>query len=143
MGHKLLRLECKPSADPLDSLLPNSRSDSMATLHTVSLSDLSLQKSPQGSVLSPQLFTLHTDDCRRTDPDMFSLKYSDDTIILDAFRRLLGAAGAFASWRKSNHPDLKASKTKGMVIDLACNLTPLSNLTVDSQTIKQVDECKC
>lgn len=74
---------------------------------------------------------------------MFSLKYSDDTVILDAFKRLLSAAGAFASWRKSNHLHLKASKTKGMVIDFPCNLTPPSNLTADSQAVEQVDECKC
>lgn len=94
----------------------------MDTLHTVS--DLSLQKSLERSVLPPALFALHTDDCRSTDPDMFSLKYSDDTVILDACKRLLSAAGAFVSWRKSNHLHLKASKTKGMVIDFMCNLTP-------------------
>lgn len=114
----------------------------MDTPHTVSLSHLSLQKSPEGSVLSPALFTLHTDDCRSTDPDTFPLKHSDDTVIQGPFKRLLSAAGASASWRKSNHLDLRASKTTGMVIDFPCNLTPPSHLTADSQAIEQVDECK-
>lgn len=94
------------------------------------------------SLLSLALFTLHTDDCRSTDPDMFPLKYSDDIVILDAFKRLPSAAGAFASSRKSNHLHLKASRTTGMVIDSLRNLTPPSNLTADGQAVEQVDECR-
>lgn len=68
VGHKLLRLNVKLSADPVDSAFPNGGSESMDTLHTVSLSDLSLQKSPEGSVLSAALFTLHTDDFQEYRP---------------------------------------------------------------------------
>ncbi len=68
--------------------------------------------SPEGSVLSPALFTLHTDDCRSTDPDMFALKHSDDTVILDAFKRLLSAAGAFASCRKKQSPPSESIQNK-------------------------------
>lgn len=73
---------------------------------------------------------------------MFSLKYYDDSVILDTFKRLLSAASAFVTWRKKSYLDLKASKTKGMVIDLLCILTPPSNFTADSQTLEQVGECK-
>lgn len=113
----------------------------MDTPRTVSLSDLSPQKSPEASVLSPALFTLHTDDCRSTDPDMLTVKYSDDTVILDAFKRLPSAVGALASRRKKQSPPSESIQNKRNGYRLLCNLTPPMNLTADRQAIEQVDKC--
>ncbi|KAJ8333972.1 hypothetical protein SKAU_G00412910 [Synaphobranchus kaupii] len=38
---------------------------------------------PQGSVISPVLFTLYTDNCRSSDPEIIYIKYSDNTVIID------------------------------------------------------------
>lgn len=65
------------------------------------------------------------------------LKYCDDTVSLNAFKRLLSATGALASWWKSNHLNPKVSKTKGMVIESLRNLTLPSNLTMESKAIQQ------
>lgn len=65
------------------------------------------------------------------------LKDCDDSVILNAFKRLLSASGALASWWKSNHLNLKVSKTKGTVIEFLRNLTLPSNLTVESKMIQQ------
>lgn len=83
----------------------------MHTLRTVSLSDLSLQKSPEGSVFSPVLFTLH---------DILS-EIVPPVLLLPEGKAI-------------------TSKTKGKVVDFPCNLTPSSNLTADSQAIEQVDK---
>lgn len=39
---------------------------------------------PQGSVISPVLYTLYTNDCRSTNPDITYIKYSDNTVIMDS-----------------------------------------------------------
>ena len=43
---------------------------------------------PQGSVISPVLYTLYTNDCRSTNPDITYIKYSDDTVIMDSTDKL-------------------------------------------------------
>lgn len=135
--HRALRLNVNPELILwIESFLTAGRIQ--WTLYALYLYQICLcRKSPQDCTLSPALFTLHTDNCRSADPDASSLKCSDGIVILHAFKRLLSATGALASWWKSNHLNLKASKTKGMLIDFLCNLTPLSNLTADSETIEQ------
>ncbi len=71
---------------------------------------------------------------------MFSLKHSDDTVILDAFKRLLSAASAFASCRKKQSPPSESIQNKRNGYGLP--VKPPSNLTADSQAFEQVDECR-
>ena len=50
--------------------------------NSVSFSMATSTGSPQGTVLSPFLFTLYTNDCRGTS-EATLIKYSDDSVILD------------------------------------------------------------
>ena len=75
---------------------------------------------PQGTVISPVLFTLYTDDCRSPDPDMLFIKYSDDTVIVDTTNsdsRIIEVMDGFAEWCNNNFLDLNPSKTKELLVD--------------------------
>ncbi|CAM4539004.1 unnamed protein product [Leuciscus chuanchicus] len=75
---------------------------------------------PQGSVISPVLYTLYTNDCRSNNPGIIYTKYSDDTVIMDttnSLRELQTEMDIFAEWCKQSCLDLNASKTKELVVD--------------------------
>lgn len=79
---------------------------------------------PQGSVISPVLFTLYTDDCRSSDPEMLYIKYSDDRVIIDTTNsnnRISKEIHNFAGWCENYYLDLNPSKTKEMLGDFRCD----------------------
>ncbi|KAK7886625.1 hypothetical protein WMY93_026246 [Mugilogobius chulae] len=77
---------------------------------------------PQGTVLSPFLFTLYTADFAYTSAACHVQKYSDDTAIVacikgrdeNEYRELITG---FTSWSRENGLMLNTSKTKEMIID--------------------------
>lgn len=98
---------------------------SMQTLLTVSTSDLSLQRSPEGSIYSTAPFTLYKCGCTHTGTS-YPKHSNDDTIIPDTLERLLSVIHAITSI-------LKASRTKtGTSADFLRNPTPSSNTTAES-----------
>ena len=75
--------------------------------------------SPQGTVLSPVLFTLYTNDCTGTDTTPV-IKYSDDSAIEDLSNSVsvyFAEVKRFSNWCRNNSPDLTVKKTKEMLID--------------------------
>ncbi|KAK7919139.1 hypothetical protein WMY93_010423 [Mugilogobius chulae] len=80
---------------------------------------------PQGTVLSPFLFTLYTADFAYTSAACHVQKYSDDTAIVacvkgrdeNEYRELITG---FTSWSRENGLMLNTSKTKEMIIDFVC-----------------------
>ena len=76
--------------------------------------------SHQGTVLSPILFTLNTNDCTNTDVTPL-IKYSDDSAIVDlsdSDATYFNAVERFCSWCKENYLDFNAkTPTKEMLID--------------------------
>ena len=75
--------------------------------------------SPQGTVLSPFLFTLYTNDCRGT-KEAPIIKYSDDSAILDLSNDnnyYFTEVAKFTEWCEMNYLMLNVSKTKELVID--------------------------
>ena len=77
---------------------------------------------PQGTVLSPFLFSLYTSDCRATHNNCFIDKYADDTVLTgmilnDNFINYTQEVVSFVDWCDSTHLVLNVTKTKEMVID--------------------------
>ncbi|KAJ8352001.1 hypothetical protein SKAU_G00234770 [Synaphobranchus kaupii] len=99
----------------------------------------------QGSVISPVLFTLYTDNCRSSDPEITNIKYSDDTVIIDTSNtegKLQAEMDIFSDWCRKNGLDRNASKTKELVIDFCRGQLTIPTLKVDSQAIERVEEYK-
>ncbi|KAJ8356646.1 hypothetical protein SKAU_G00194400 [Synaphobranchus kaupii] len=99
----------------------------------------------EGSVISPALFTLYTDNCRSSDPEITYIKYSDDTVIIDTSNtegKLQAEMDIFSDWCRKNGLDLNASKTKELVIDFRRGQQTITTLKVDSQAIERVEEYK-
>ena len=77
---------------------------------------------PQGTVLSPFLFTLYTSDFRHNTTLCHIQKFSDDTAIVGCvsegndleYREVISN---FVSWCELNQLHLNTSKTKEMMID--------------------------
>jgi len=75
--------------------------------------------SPQGTVLSPILFTIYTQDCTGSDTTPV-IKYSDDSAMRDLSNSdhvYLAEVERFSSWCRNNFLDLNVKKTKEMLID--------------------------
>ena len=74
--------------------------------------------SPQGTVLSPILFTLYSNDCTGTDTTPI-IKYSDNSAVKDLSSSdsvYFAAVERFSNWCRHNSFDLNVKKTKGMLI---------------------------
>jgi len=99
---------------------------------------------PQGTVISPVLFTLYTNDCRGTDSALL-VKYSDDTAIEDfsnCDNSYFAEVDRFCTWCKSNFLDLNVSKTKELLIDFRRNPSPVPSLVIDGVNVERVTEYK-
>ena len=100
--------------------------------------------SPQGTVLSPVLFTLYTNDCTGTDITPV-IKYSDDSAVQDLSncdRTYFDRVNVFASWCKENYLDLNVQKTKEMLIDFRKNPDTVPDLFINGVKVDRVHEYK-
>lgn len=93
---------------------------------------------PQGTFLSPFLFTLHTFDFRYNSDSCFLQKYSDDSVVVSCIRggrekEYRDMIKDFTDWCNLNHFLLNTSKTKGMMIDLKRKKSTLEPVTTDME----------
>ncbi|CAJ1076393.1 hypothetical protein L3Q82_010059 [Xyrichtys novacula] len=84
---------------------------------------------PQGTVLSPFLFTLYTSDFSYNSGSCHLQKFSDDTAIVGCVsswdeQEYRTVITDFVNWCGTNHLQLNASKTKEMVVDFRRRRTP-------------------
>ena len=77
---------------------------------------------PQGTVLSPFLFTLYTSDFQYNSESCHLQKFSDDSAVVGCIRdgreeEYRALVGDFVEWTGRNHLLLNVAKTREMVID--------------------------
>ncbi|KAK1787224.1 hypothetical protein P4O66_002702 [Electrophorus voltai] len=77
---------------------------------------------PQGCVLSPLLYSLHTYDCTATSSSTIIVKFADDTVIMGLIsdnneRAYLKEIKHLENWCQENNLLLNISKTKELIVD--------------------------
>ncbi|XP_060897819.1 uncharacterized protein LOC132977298 [Labrus mixtus] len=90
---------------------------------------------PQGTVLSPFLFTLYTSDFQYNSEACHLQKFSDDTAVVGCisggeeteYRMLVDN---FVAWSGKNHLVLNETKTKEMVVDFRRDRPELSTISI-------------
>ena len=98
---------------------------------------------PQGTVISPFIFTLYTNDCRSTHDQQKTYKFSDDTAIVDFSESetiFEDSVSDFSGWCDQNFLELNVGKTKEMVVDFKRNRTDVGALQIRGQTVERVEE---
>ncbi|TWW54542.1 hypothetical protein D4764_0103480 [Takifugu flavidus] len=93
---------------------------------------------PQGTVLSPFLFTTYTADFQYHSETCHLQKYSDDTVIVgcvengqeDEYRDLVES---FVRWSRENLLQLNVTKTKEMVVDFRKSKSPPSPVCISGK----------
>ena len=98
---------------------------------------------PQGTVLSPFLFTLYTSDFRHSTDSCHLQKFSDDTAIIGRVSEgndceYRSVIKDFVYWCELNHLQLNASKTKEMVIDFHRKPSHTPPLNIQGLDIERV-----
>ena len=120
------------------------RSQSVRYQSAMSKSRQTSTGAPQGTVLSPVLFTLYTNDCVGSENSPV-IKYSDDSAIVDISNSDLeyfSSVQKFSDWCKVNYLDLNVKKTKELLIDFRTNPLPVPDLLIDGTIVERVDEYK-
>lgn len=102
---------------------------------------------PQGTVLSPFLFTLYTSDFKHNTPHCHIQKFSDDTAIVGCvsegndleYREVIRD---FVSWCELNQLQLNTSKTKEMMIDFRRTSSQFTPVNIQGLDIEVVENYK-
>ena len=105
--------------------------------------------SPQGTCISPALFTLYTDDCRSECETVKIVKFADDTAILgllndssESFNLFESEIDRFVSWCESHSLHLNVSKTKDMVIDFRLKGNEHDAIEIAGELVERVSDYK-
>lgn len=141
MALKLLAVNVNPKLILwICSFLLN-RSQSVRFQNMLSSSRSTSTGAPQGTVLSPVLFTLYTNDCRGSDICPL-IKYSDDTALEDLSNchfQFLQHVQTFTKWCRDNFLDLNVRKTKEMVIDFRrASIDDIPDLFIEGSKVERV-----
>ncbi|KAL0188435.1 hypothetical protein M9458_015534, partial [Cirrhinus mrigala] len=102
---------------------------------------------PQGTVLSPFLFTLYTADFKYNSHHCHLQKFSDDTAIVGCVsgeneQEYRGVIADFVDWCEGNHLPLNTSKTKELVLDFRRNSPACTPVSIQGSDIEIVNTFK-
>ena len=100
--------------------------------------------SPQGTVLSPILFTFYTNDCAGTDTTPV-IRYSDDSATEDlsnSYSVYFSEVERFSNWCRDNSHDLNVKKANEMLTELRKAPTIIPDLFNDGVKVQLVTEYK-
>ncbi len=118
---RLLQLEVNSTIIRCVESFLTDRSQCVRVNAAVSSPIMTNTEAPQGSVISPVLFTLYTNESRAKSSDVFSVKFTDDTVIVGLitkdetkYRRCVDE---FVEWCHASFLQLNTKKTKEMIFD--------------------------
>lgn len=100
---------------------------------------------PQGTVISPFIFTLYTNDCRSGRADAHVIKFSDDTALIDLSdtdTSYQQSVDNLAQWCDDNFLEMNVEKTKEMIVDYKRNRSDVAALQLKGKSIERVEEYK-
>ena len=119
---------------------------SLCTCGTVSDAVVSNTGAPQGTVLSPFLFTLYTTDFSYQTESCHLQKFSDDSAVVGCISKEKAEYRAvvdnFVSWCELNHLQLNTTKTKELVVDLRRTRTPVTSVSILGHNVDIVEHYK-
>ena len=104
--------------------------------------------SPQGTCISPALFTIYTDECRSENDLVKIIKFADDTAILALMNTKVNSdvflcqISRFVSWCNDHSLQLNVSKTKEIIFDFRKNQDGHDAVEIDGQVVERVEEYK-
>ena len=124
-----------------------SRNTFACTTHLTSNTIHTFTGAPQGTVLSPFLFTLYTDDCKLSEDLCHLQKFSDDSAlvgcILDDSEGLYrNQIDQFVMWCEQNFLEVNVVKTKEMIIDFRKKKSPHRPIMIKGGPIEIVSSYK-
>ena len=102
---------------------------------------------PEGTVLSPFLFTLFTSDFNYCTESYHLQKFSDDSAIVgcigkDDENEYRTVVGNFVTWSEWNHLQLNVTKQKELIVDLGRAKTPVTPDFIQGVPVENVEEYK-
>ena len=102
---------------------------------------------PQGTVLSPVLFTLYTSDFTYNSESCHIQKFSDDSAIVGCIRdgqegEYRNQVDNFVQWCRQNDLQLNTTKTKEMVVDFRRSQPPLLQVSIEGVSVEVVNNYK-
>lgn len=103
--------------------------------------------SPQGSVISPVLFTLYTNECRSYTSEHLTIKFADDTAIVGLIQNndetnYRAWVDRFVDWCRSSCRLLNVNKTKEIIIDYRTGSQSHQCLRLNGEEVAIVTEHK-
>uniref|UniRef100_A0A1A8PFW7 Reverse transcriptase domain-containing protein n=1 Tax=Nothobranchius pienaari TaxID=704102 RepID=A0A1A8PFW7_9TELE len=106
---------------------------------------LSSTGAPQGTVLSPFLFTLYTSDFRYKSQSCHLQKFSDDSAIVGCIRdgqevEYRSVVDSFVEWCERNHLQLNITKTKELIMDFRKQAPPPTPVTIRGADVEIVED---
>ena len=144
MALKLLALDVSPKLIRWITDFLVNRTQSVRFDHAISNSLTTSTGAPQGTVLSPVLFTLYTNDCSGSELTPV-IKYSDDTAIQDLSNSATiyqQEIDRFTTWCDDNFLDLNVKKTKELIIDFRRKPADIPDLYINGVKVERVNEYK-
>ncbi|KAI4894740.1 hypothetical protein NFI96_006104 [Prochilodus magdalenae] len=115
--------------------------------HCVSDRVVSNTGAPQGTVLSPFLFTLYTTDFNYCTETCHLQKFSDDSAVVGCISRgdedeYRATVNDFVAWCKLNHLQLNVTKTKELVVDLRRDKAQVTPISIKGVSVDTVEDYK-
>ena len=102
---------------------------------------------PQGTVLTPFLFSLYTSDCRSSNESCTIVKFTDDTVLIrlisdDDSTKYVDEINKFTTYCRTNFLELDAMKTKEMMIDFRKSKALPDPIIINDYAVERVSARK-